>query len=141
MPTHTITRGELLVTVTEQGTLESANNTEIKCNVRGANTIIWVVESGTEVKPGDELVRLDTLLIEEEISERTKYAHLSRSVAERSKADVASAEYAISEYLEGLYVTQLAQLEKQLAVAESRQLALGNMLKHTTMMAESQYVK
>ena len=33
--THTIARGELLVTVSEQGTLESSNNTEVKCKVRG----------------------------------------------------------------------------------------------------------
>ena len=52
MPTHTITRGDLLVTVTEQGTLESSNNLEIKCKVRGDNTIIWVIESGTEVQAG-----------------------------------------------------------------------------------------
>ena len=58
--THTITRGNLIVTVREQGTLESADNTEIKCRVRGENTIIRVVESGSIVKPGDELVRLDT---------------------------------------------------------------------------------
>ena len=79
--THTVARDDLLVTVTEQGTLESANNTEIKCRVRGDNTIIWVVENGAEVEAGDELLRLDTLLIEEEISERTKYAHLARAEA------------------------------------------------------------
>ena len=61
--THTITRGDLIVTVTEQGTLESADNTEIKCQVRGQSTVIWVIEGGSEVKPGDELVRLDTLAI------------------------------------------------------------------------------
>ena len=58
--THTIQRGDLLVSVTEQGTLESFENTEIKCKVRGSNTVTWVIESGTVVKPGDELVRLDT---------------------------------------------------------------------------------
>ena len=139
--THTITRGDLLVTVTEQGTLDSSNNTEIKCKVRGENnTIIWVIESGTEVKLGDELVRLETLLIDEEISERTKFAHLSRSVAERSKADVARAEIAISEYLEGRFVTQLATLEKELAVAESRLRTAKNMLDHAEMMSDSGYV-
>ncbi len=44
LPTHKVTRGELLVTVTEQGTLESSNNLEIKCKVRGGNTIIWVID-------------------------------------------------------------------------------------------------
>ena len=29
--THTITRGDLVVTVTEQGTVESYRKTEIKC--------------------------------------------------------------------------------------------------------------
>ena len=48
-PTHTISRGELIVSVTEQGTLESANNTEVKCRVRGSNTITFVIDSGTDV--------------------------------------------------------------------------------------------
>ena len=69
--THAVRRGPMLVTVTEQGTLESARNTEIKCKVRGQNTVIEVVESGTYVNPGDVLVRLDTLFIEEQIAERT----------------------------------------------------------------------
>ena len=139
--THTITRGNLLVTVTEQGTLESSNNTEIKCKVRGeSNTIIWVIESGTEVKPGDELARLDTLLIEEEISQRTMYAHLAKSDLERSGADVATAKLAIPEYLEGRYVSQLATLETNLAIAESTLRTATNMLVHAKMMSESQYV-
>ena len=45
--THTITRGDLIVTVTEQGTLESSDNTEIKNKVRGQSTVIWVIEGGT----------------------------------------------------------------------------------------------
>ena len=61
--THPIQRGELLVTITEQGMLESSENTEIICKVRGENTVNWVIESGTEVKAGDELIRLDTLYI------------------------------------------------------------------------------
>jgi multidrug efflux pump subunit AcrA (membrane-fusion protein) len=138
--THTIKRGELLVTVTEQGTLESSNNTEIKCKVRGDSTIISVIESGTEVKPGDELLRLETLLIEEEISERTKFAHLAQSAVARSKADVARAEIAISEYLEGQYVSALASLQKDLAIAESEVLSAKNALSYANMMAKSEYV-
>ena len=120
--THTITRGDLTVTVTEQGTLESAENTEIKCRVRGQNTIIWVIESGSVVKAGDELLRLDTLAIEDAIAERTKFAHLTRSGAERAKADVARAELAIPEYLEGRYRTQMMNLDKNLAIAKSTAL-------------------
>jgi multidrug efflux pump subunit AcrA (membrane-fusion protein) len=138
--THTVTRGDLIVTVTEQGTLESADNTEIKCRVRGESTVIWVIKGGTPVGPGDELVRLDPLAIEDAISERTKYAHWSRSAAERSKADVARAELAIPEYLEGRYRAQLMTLEKDLAIAESNLRTAKNMLAHAQMMAERGYV-
>ena len=68
---------EVVVSVTEQGTLESANNTEIKCRVRGDNTITFVIESGTQVEEGEILIQLETLAIEEEISERTKFFHLA----------------------------------------------------------------
>jgi multidrug resistance efflux pump len=138
--THTIARGELLVTITEQGTLESSNNTEIKCKVRGDNTLIWVIKSGTVVQPGDDLFRLETLAIEEQISERTKFAHLARSQVERSKADVARAELAIAEYREGRYVSSLATLQKDLAIAHARLVSATNESNYAKMMAANGYV-
>ena len=53
---HTVKRGTLPVTMIEQGALESFNNTQIKCRVRGDSTINWVVKNGTRVEAGDELV-------------------------------------------------------------------------------------
>ncbi|MFK8115448.1 MAG: efflux RND transporter periplasmic adaptor subunit [Rubripirellula sp.] len=137
--THVVTSGELLVTITEQGTLESSNNTEIKCRVRGNNTITYVVESGTEVQAGEVLVRLETLAIEEEISERTKFYHLAESQVARSGADVARAKLAVSEYEEGRFVTELSSLQKELAIAESRLLNAKNRLKHSRVMSRSEY--
>ncbi len=138
--THAVRRGPMLVTVTEQGTLESSRNTEIKCKVRGQNTVIEVVESGTYVNPGDVLVRLDTLFIEEQIAERTKYALWSRSAAERSKADVARSDLAVKEYLEGRFVTQLKTLQKDKAIAEANLRSAKNMFTHANQMAKSRYV-
>ena len=134
--THTVTRGDVVVTVTEEGLLESSENHEIKCRVRGQSTVIWVVESGTYVEPGDVLVRLDTLFIEEQVNERTKYAHWSRSAAERSKADVLRDTLAISEYEDGRFVEQLALLEKDLAIAESNLRTQQNMLRHVESLFE-----
>jgi len=139
--THTITCGELIVTVTEKGTLESSENTEIKCKVRTAAVpIIWVIESGTEVKVGDELVRLETLDYEDRLNEMSKYYHSTKSETERSRADVARAELAIPEYLEGRYRTELMTLEKDLAIAESNLRTAQNLLIHAEMMAERGYV-
>ena len=138
--THRVGRGELVVTVTEEGLVESAENREIKCQVRGANTVIWVVESGTIVQPGDVLLRLDTLFIEEQIDERTKYAHWSRSSAEHSQARVTSSELAVAEYEQGEYIAQLMTLEKDLAIAKSRLNSAEDLLRHAKLMAEDGYV-
>jgi HlyD family secretion protein len=138
--THTIARGDLMISVVEQGTLESSENTEIKCKVRGQSTVIWVVEGGTEVNQGDELVRLDTLAIEDAINERSKYALWTRSGAERARANVVRAELAIPEYLEGRYLTQLMTLEKDIAIGQSNLRTAENMLAHAEMLAERGYV-
>ena len=138
--THTVQRSDLIVTVTEQSSLESSNNTEIRCKVRGRSVITWVIKSGSQVEPGEELVRLDTLGLEDAISERTKYAHWSRSAAERSAADVVRSELAISEYLEGRYRTQHMTLEKDLTIAQSNKLTAQNLLDHAELMAARGYV-
>ncbi len=138
--THTIKRGDLAVTVLENGILESAENVEVKCKVRGQSTVIWVIEGGTIVKPGDVLVRLDTLRIENAFNERSKYAFWSRSSAERARANLARATLAISEYSDGRYRAQLLTLEKELAVAESDLRTARSMVSHAKMLADRGYV-
>lgn len=139
--TYRVRRGDLIVTVTEQGTLESAVNTEIKCKVRDKDIpITWVIEGGSQVKPGDVLVRLGTLAYEDRISEVTKRVYSARSTAERSRADQARAELAVPEYLEGRYRTQLMTLEKDLAIAQSNLRTAQNLLAHDATMAQRGYV-
>jgi multidrug efflux pump subunit AcrA (membrane-fusion protein) len=138
--TLTIARGDLVVSVTEQGTLESSNNTELKCKVRGYNTVIWVIEGGTEVKVGDELVRLDTKRIEDAISLQTTNFHTAAATLAESEAAVARAEIAIPAYLEGTYRTQFKTLERGLKIAETNLRTSQNMLAHTQMMFKRGYV-
>lgn len=138
--THTIKREDLLVTVVEQGTLESSNNIEIKSKVRGQNTVIWVVPNGTYVEPGDTLVRLDTLEIEDAINERSKYAFWSRAGAESSAAQVRRARLAVDEYKKGRFVSQRMGLEKDEAIAESNLRTAKNMFRHASRMRERGYV-
>ena len=137
---HTVERNDLAVTVIEQGTLESSSNTEIKCKVRGFSTVIWVIEGGTVVKPGDELVRLDTKNIEETVSLQKTNVHTATATLERSKADVAKAEIAIDAYLEGQFRSRLKTLEKELAVAESNLRTAEKMLEHSQKMFQRGYV-
>ena len=138
--TYRVVLGDLDVTVTESGTLESSENTEIRCKVRGQNTITSVVESGSIVKEGEELLRLDTLLIEEQIHERTKYAHWCKASEVQQKAHMNRSELAVRAYLEGEFVERLTDLKKILSIAKSSVLTAQNMLEHDRMMAERGYV-
>lgn len=138
--THTIGRGDLVVTVTEQGTLESSNNTEIKCRVRGWSLVTWVIEGGTVVKEGDVLVRLDTKRIEDAISQQTTTYHTSAATLAQSKAAVANAEIAIPAYLEGSYQTQMKQLQRGLTISQTNLETAEKMLANTKKMFRRGYV-
>ena len=81
--THKVLRGDLRVTLTEQGVLTSTDNTEIRCKVRGRNTVTWVIPSGSMVEKGDVLVRLDTKIIEESLSlQKTNVFEATGTLAE-----------------------------------------------------------
>lgn len=113
--THTIKRGSLTVSVTEQGTLESSNNTEIKCRVRGFSTVTYVVPTGTVVEEGQELVRLDTKVIEEQHSLTKTNTFIAQATLAQTEADVEKARIAIDAYEQGRFRSQLQALEKELA--------------------------
>lgn len=115
MLSHKISRGKLTVSVTEQGTLESSNNTEIKCKVRGFSLVTYVVPAGTVVEEGQELVRLDTKVIEEEHSLTKTNTFIAEATLAQTQANVEKAAIAIDAYEKGRFRSQLQSLNKELA--------------------------
>ena len=138
--THTVARVPLTVSLKEQGTLESSENVEIICKVRGENIITSVVENGAYVKEGDVILTLDSLYIDEQISERSKYAHWSRSGAEHWRAPANYRQLKVAEYLEGRYVTQVMSKELERVLKESALLADNKMLAFNMQQFEKGYV-
>ncbi len=138
--THKVARGKLVVSVTEQGTLESSNNTEIKCKVRGFSTVTWVIEPGTLVARGDEVVRLDTKVLEEQYSLTKTNTFIAQATLERSKANVRSAEIAIDAYHKGRYRSQLQQLEKELEEKKRNMRVARKMLNRAEDLFKQGYV-
>ncbi|MGI9473675.1 MAG: hypothetical protein ACR2NZ_19185, partial [Rubripirellula sp.] len=120
MLTHTVRRGDVRVTVTENGMLESSNNEEIKCMVKGGSTVLWVIETGTFVNAGDELVRLDTSLIEDNITQQqiTYERAVANQIIAQSEVDVAKTN--IEEYLHGTYLEERSSIEKQIFDSEEQ---------------------
>ena len=138
--THRVARGDLIVTVNEQGVIESAENTEVKSKVRGHNAVLWIIDSGSFVKKGDELVRLDALFIQEQVDERTKYSNWSQSAADNSLAQVARSKIAVQEYDQGRYQSEVMTMEKDVAIAKAAVQSAKDRGRHTRAMASSGYI-
>ncbi len=107
-----------MVTVTENGAVESSNNKEIKCFVKGGSTVLWVIETGTLVKPGDELVRLDQSQIEDKILQQKIVYETALANKITAESDVAVARTSVTEYLEGTYVEERSLIEKEIFESE-----------------------
>lgn len=138
--THTIRRGTLTVSVTEQGTLESSNNTEIKCNVRGFSTVTYVVPTGTVVEAGQELVRLDTKVIEEQHSLTKTNTFIAQATLAETESNVEMARIAIDAYEKGRFRSQLQALEKELAANKRNLRTARRMFQRSKSLFRQGYV-
>ena len=87
----------------------------------GHSTVTYVIPSGSMVKKGDVLVRLDTKVIEETISLGKTDTNIAKAQLARTKADLSKAEFAEEAYLNGDYRTQ------QKALQNRREIALRNL--------------
>ena len=138
--THVIGKRNLDVTITEQGTVQSAENTEIKCRVRGFSTVTYIIDAGTEVEEGDVLVRLDTKRVEDAVSKHTTESHTARATLEESIANLNQSLLAEAAYLEGEYKTRLQKLERQLKVARTNLETAETHLANTRSMFNQGFV-
>ncbi len=87
---HTVRKEPLNVTVTEKGTLESADNKDIVCRVRAgskgfATTIKEVIDDGTRVKPGQLIMVLDDSALRDQ--EEAQSIVVQQKFAEMVKAE------------------------------------------------------
>ncbi|MFT7484863.1 MAG: HlyD family secretion protein [Candidatus Paceibacteria bacterium] len=65
----TALRGDLKITVTENGYLKAKNSLNLKPEFERQGTISWLIEEGEEVKEGDVLVEFDKTELEDQINE------------------------------------------------------------------------
>lgn len=138
--THKISRNNMTVSVTEQGTLESSNNTEVKCKVRGFSVVTYVVPAGTVVEEGQELVRLDTKIIEEQHSLTKTNTFIAQATLAQTQANVETAKIAIEAYEKGRFRSQLQSLEKELAAHQRNLRTARKMYERSESLFRQGYV-
>ena len=77
--THSVTRGDFLVSIVEGGTLEAVNEVVVRNEVDGDSRIIYIIPEGTYIKEGDLLVELDGADAEEELKDQLITFETSRA--------------------------------------------------------------
>ena len=77
-------RERLVVTVTESGEIDAKRSTNVTCEVEGQSNIVWVIEEGTHVKPGDKLMELDSADLKEKVSSQDMLYKTSKALFEKS---------------------------------------------------------
>jgi RND family efflux transporter MFP subunit len=138
--TEQVRRADMVVSLTEDGTVESSHNTDIKCEVQGGSTILWIVTDGIQVKKGDELVRLDASVIEDQVNAQKILYEKARAAMIDAEKLYEAAEIAVQEYKEGIYLQTLQQLEANVTVAKENLESSRNSLQHTIKMHRKGYV-
>lgn len=122
--TDAVKRGPYKHEVLEQGEVESANNLEVRCEVRARNSsgpstsIIDIIPEGTHVKKGDWLVTFDSSTLELERSAQRIVVNTSEALVIQAKALYDTALIAKKEYLEGTYKEQEKTILNSIFVAE-----------------------
>ena len=134
--TYEVVRRSFSVVLNEKGELDATKSENVKCEVEGRSTIIWLIPEGTEVAEGDLLVKLASNEIEEKVQAEEIKAQNTKAAAEAAEkelaimldqnaSDIRKAELAqrnakieLNKYLKGDFIQE--RLEKELALETAR---------------------
>jgi multidrug efflux pump subunit AcrA (membrane-fusion protein) len=143
-PTALVKKERLKITIVARGTLESAKNGDILCNVRSgtkgstiASTIKWLIDNGAEVQKDDKVIELDDSGLKEQLKaqnitvDEKKAAEITAAEKYRSddiqcQIDIEKAINArdlakldLEKYIEGDFVQALSDIDGKLETAQS----------------------
>ena len=126
-------RGPYEHVVIEQGEVESANNVDIRCEIRAressgpSTSIIDIVPEGTRVNKGDWLITFDSSVLEKDLRQQKIAVNSREALMIKAKAAYDTAVIALKEYLEGAYKEQQQKIRNEIFLAEDalRKVQLG----------------
>merc|ERR1712023_205933 len=133
-------RGELLITVVEDGNMESASNKDVKCQVAGGSSILWIVPDGEYVNEGDRIVELDSSSLEDQISSQKNVFNNAKATLIQAQQDYQVALISVREYEEGTYKKDLQDHDKEITISQENLRSAESALEHAQMMFRKGYV-
>ena len=133
--THTVRHGGFMITIKEDGNVESAQNVEVKCQIAGGATILWIVEDGKIVEKGEKLVELDRSLIDDQLNSQKIVYERAMATKIQAEEDYETAVISVKEYKEGLYQIDLQVALANIVIAKENLSSSENLLTFTKQMA------
>lgn len=137
--TATVTQGEFVAKVLDQGEIESSDNIEIRCEVKARNGQVTVLEAapeGIQVKPGDFLVQLDSASFEKELDEQNIAIASAKTKVIRAETTLETAKASKREYVEGVFVEALKTIENEIFDAKSERATAEQELEQSIAVME-----
>ena len=131
-----VRRGPLRISVVERGNLKAADSVTLKSELEGQSTVLWLIDEGTQVQPGDLLVELDTSnLVDRRVQQEIKVQNEEASFVKakqnyaiqqsQNESDIAGAEQVLDfakldlkKYLEGDMPQELQSKEEDILLAD-----------------------
>ena len=171
IPTAKVKEGELTISVSSSGSIQSRDKVILTSELEGNNTVIWVVDEGVKVSEGDLLIEFNSSELlekhkEQEIivanAESSVEITEERQVITKGDCDAASLDAEVElmlakmeqeKYQDGDYPQQLRQFESDILLAEerverakekvtgSKRLADANFLTRTELQADELELK
>mgnify|MGYP000995743927 FL=1 len=171
VPVFAVQEGPLTISVTSGGSVQSRDKVVISSELEGNNTVIWVIDEGTNVQTGDLLLEFDASdLIEKRNEQEIVVANAESSLTISKEklgitegdcealtidreVDLMLAKMALEKYQEGDFPQQLREHEAEIALADeevqrasekmdwSRRLAKEDFLTRTELQADELALK
>lgn len=153
-----VRRGPLDITVVERGNLKAANSTELKSEIEGQTTILYLIDEGVMVEAGDLICELDATSLEEkrisqEITVQNAEAQLVKATQtleiqkSKNESDIAKAERTLSfakidkkKYLEGDWLSQEQDARDNILIAEEELKRADDTLVHSNGLFDKGYL-
>ncbi|MBL8851887.1 MAG: hypothetical protein JNG89_19600 [Planctomycetaceae bacterium] len=132
--THTVGRADMLLTVTDDGTLQSAANIDVKCEVAGGGTILWLVQDGKNVEAGEKVIEFDPAAITDQLNLQKSVFEKATALKIQAEQNLAAAEIAVREYKEGTYLQSVQTADSAIQIAQQNLSSAQNTYEFTQRM-------
>ena len=78
-------RDRFIVTIVESGEVDAKESKDIKCEIEGTSTILWIIEEGTLVEEGQKLVELDPTNVQDQLTNQLSVWRSAKAAYEQAE--------------------------------------------------------